>query len=77
MRKKVDARSLLVRQISSRVEWEQSMRRLISLGVSRFVEVGPGRVLTGLMKKIDKQAVVHYVEDGPSLEKFMQREGKG
>lgn len=77
VRKKEDARALLARQISSRVEWEKSMRRLISLGVSRFVEVGPGRVLTGLMKKIDKQAVVHYVEDGPSLEKFIKREGKG
>jgi [acyl-carrier-protein] S-malonyltransferase len=70
------ARALLSRQIYSRVEWEQSMRRLLSLGVSRFVEVGPGRVLTGLMKKIDKRAVVHYVEDGPSLEKFMKQERK-
>jgi [acyl-carrier-protein] S-malonyltransferase len=70
------ARTLLSRQIYSRVEWEQSMRRLLSLGVSRFVEVGPGRVLTGLMKKIDKRAVVHYVEDGPSLEKLVEQERK-
>lgn len=73
VKKKEVARDLLARQICSRVEWEQSMRRLISLGVERFIEVGPGRVLTGLMKKIDKEAVVHYVEDGPSLEKFAQR----
>jgi len=76
VRKKEAVRSLLARQINSRVEWEQSIRRLLSMGVSRFVEVGPGRVLTGLMKKIDKQAVVHYVEDGPSLEKLIQQEGK-
>lgn len=76
VRKKEAVRSLLARQINSRVEWEQSIRRLLDLGVSHFVEVGPGRVLTGLMKKIDKQAVVHYVEDGPSLEKLIQQEGK-
>jgi [acyl-carrier-protein] S-malonyltransferase len=70
------ARALLSRQIYSRVEWEQSMRRLLSLGVSSFVEVGPGRVLTGLMKKIDKRAGVHYVEDGPTLEKLIQQERK-
>jgi [acyl-carrier-protein] S-malonyltransferase len=49
---------------------------LAALGVGRFVEVGPGRVLTGLMKKIDKKAHVHYVEDGPSLEKFAALERK-
>ena len=76
VKKKGEVRSLLASQIYSRVEWEQSMRRLLSLGVERFVEVGPGRVLTGLMKKIDKKAVVHYVEDGPSLEKLAQTQGK-
>jgi len=76
VKKKDEMRSLLARQICSRVEWEQSMRRLLSLGVGRFIEVGPGRILTGLMKKIDKQAVVHYVEDGPSLEKLLQKQRK-
>lgn len=76
VKKKDEMRSLLARQLCSRVEWEQSMRRLLSLGVGRFIEVGPGRILTGLMKKIDKQAVVHYVEDGPSLEKLLQKQRK-
>jgi [acyl-carrier-protein] S-malonyltransferase len=76
VKKKDEVRSLLARQICSRVEWDQSMRRLLSLGVGRFIEVGPGRILTGLMKKIDKQAVVHYVEDGPSLKKLLQKQGK-
>ena len=58
------------------MEWEQSMRRLLSLGVGRFIEVGPGRTLTGLMKKIDKEAVVHSVEDGPTLKKLLQKQGK-
>ena len=76
VKKKDEMRNLLARQICSRVEWEQSMRRLLSLGVRRFIEVGPGRILKGFMKKIDKQAVVHYVEDGPSLEKLLQKQGK-
>jgi len=77
VKKKEQIRTLLAQQIYSRVEWEPSMRKLLSLGVSRFIEVGPGRVLTSLMKKIDKEAVVHYVEDGPSLEKLVQQGGKG
>jgi [acyl-carrier-protein] S-malonyltransferase len=77
VKKKAQVRALLARQIYSRVEWEPSMRRLLSQGVSRFIEVGPGRVLTSLMKKIDKESVVHYVEDGPSLEKLVQQEAKG
>jgi [acyl-carrier-protein] S-malonyltransferase len=77
VKKKEAVQTLLARQIYSRVEWEQSIHCLRSQGVERFIEVGPGRVLTGLMKKIDKNAVVHYVEDGPSLEKVTQlmREG--
>jgi [acyl-carrier-protein] S-malonyltransferase len=76
MESKEEVQNKLARQIYSRVEWEQSMRRLLSLGVASFVEVGPGRVLTGLMKKIDKKVDVHYVEDGPSLEKMIRKEGR-
>ncbi len=46
----------LIRQVSNPVLWEQSMRRFISDGYDMFVEVGPGNVLTGLLKKIDKQS---------------------
>jgi len=73
VRRKEELEQLLARQIHSRVEWEPSMRRLLALGVERFIEVGPGRVLSGLMKKIDNKAVCHYVEDAPSLEKFFGR----
>jgi len=72
VRRREALQQLLARQIHSRVEWEQSMRRLLELGVERFVEVGPGRVLTGLMKKIDNKAVCHYVEDAQSLEKLIE-----
>ncbi|HWR98647.1 MAG TPA: ACP S-malonyltransferase [Candidatus Methanoperedens sp.] len=77
VRRKEELEHLLARQIFSRVEWEQSMRRLLALGVERFIEVGPGRVLSGLMKKIDNKAVCHYVEDAASLEKFFGRAGEG
>ncbi|WP_199617887.1 ACP S-malonyltransferase [Paenibacillus alkalitolerans] len=50
-----DIRSLLVRQVFSPVLWEDSVRRLIELGVDTFVEFGPGTVLAGLIKKIDKE----------------------
>jgi [acyl-carrier-protein] S-malonyltransferase len=46
----------LIRQVSNPVLWEQSMRRFIADGYDMFVEVGPGNVLTGLLKKIDKQS---------------------
>ena len=76
VRRKDEIEQLLGRQIYSRVEWEASMRRLLALGVERFIEVGPGRVLAGLMKKIDNKAVCHYVEDVQSLEKLFGRTGK-
>ena len=47
--------------------WEASVRTLVDLGVSTFVEVGPGRVLTGLIKKTDRAARVLNVEDSDGL----------
>jgi [acyl-carrier-protein] S-malonyltransferase len=73
VRRKEEIQQLLARQIHSRVEWEQSMRWLLAHGAERFIEVGPGRVLTGLMKKIDNKAVCHYVEDAQSLEKLLEQ----
>lgn len=61
----------LVRQVSAPVRWEQVVRRLASEGVTNYVEVGPGTVLSGLVKKIDKAATVFNFaqpEDLPALE---------
>jgi [acyl-carrier-protein] S-malonyltransferase len=57
----------LVRQICSPVRWEAVVRRLISEGASTFIEVGPGGVLSGLIKRIDRTVDVMSVEDGNSL----------
>jgi [acyl-carrier-protein] S-malonyltransferase len=63
-------RDLLVRQVSSPVRWEDSMNRMIALGVERFVEIGPGRVLLGLLRRIDGTREMHHLEDLASLEQL-------
>ena len=59
----------LVRQVSSPVRWEDVMRRLASEGVRKYVEVGPGTVLCGLVRKIDREAAFANIEDPSGLEK--------
>ncbi|SMB93622.1 [Acyl-carrier-protein] S-malonyltransferase [Desulfonispora thiosulfatigenes DSM 11270] len=62
----------LIRQVSSSVKWEQSVRYLINKGVTTFIEIGSGKVLTGLIKKIDKSVNVHNVSDPTSLEQTLE-----
>jgi [acyl-carrier-protein] S-malonyltransferase len=62
-----EARDALVRQVSMPVRWEESMRLLLDEGVNTFVEVGPGRVLTGLMRQIERSVATLNVEDEKSL----------
>ena len=50
-----EIRELLVRQVVSPVLWEESMRYLLAAGYDQFYEVGPGRVLRGLLKRIDRK----------------------
>jgi len=61
----------LVDQVSGAVLWEQSVRHLLELGVDTFIECGPGKVLTGLVKKIAPDANLLRVEDKASLEKSL------
>jgi len=61
-------RDALVRQVSGTVRWQESVERLVREGVDTFVEVGPGTVLSGLVKKIDRGVRVFGVEDPASLE---------
>jgi [acyl-carrier-protein] S-malonyltransferase len=64
------SRDTLVRQVTGTVQWEQCVRGLIASGVHLFLEVGPGKVLTGLMRQIDRRQTCLNVEDGASLEKL-------
>ena len=63
------SRDALIRQVTGAVQWVKSMRALIALGVENFVEVGPGKVLCGLMRQIDRSRSCVNVEDEGSLEK--------
>jgi [acyl-carrier-protein] S-malonyltransferase len=63
-----DAIEALIRQVSSPVRWEDVVKRLVAEGVTRFVELGPGTVLAGLIKKIDRGVTVVSIEDEAGLE---------
>jgi [acyl-carrier-protein] S-malonyltransferase len=69
-------RDALIRQVTGAVRWEQSMRVLISRGVNNFVEVGPGKVLCGLMRQIDRTKNCMNVEDEDSLQKVINHFGQ-
>lgn len=57
----------LIRQVTSPVRWEDVVRRLVKEGVTHFLELGPGKVLTGLIKRIVPEATALYAEDPDSL----------
>lgn len=57
----------LERQVSQAVKWLQTIQRLSQEGVERFVEIGPGKVLTGLLRQIEKDAVYSNIENTQSL----------
>ena len=66
------SREALVRQVTGSVKWSESVQLLIARGIQTFVEVGPGKVLCGLMRQIDRSKKCVNVEDEPSLQKTME-----
>ncbi len=66
------ARDGLRRQVSRPVRWEESVRRLLAEGVTTFIEVGPGRVLSGLIRTMDRSVRTLAVEDPTSLEETLR-----
>jgi [acyl-carrier-protein] S-malonyltransferase len=66
-------RNALLRQVASPVRWVESVQRMIGMGVKRFVEIGPGAVLTGLIKRIDGNVETINVSDVPTLEAFLEK----
>jgi [acyl-carrier-protein] S-malonyltransferase len=65
-----DARRLLVQQLTSPVRWTQSVQAMVAAGITDFIEIGPGSVLTGLMKRIDKSVRAQSVGTTADVEKF-------
>jgi len=64
-------RNALLRQVVSPVRWVESVQRMIEMGVKRFVEIGPGSVLTGLIRRIDKNVETVNVNHAASLADFL------
>ena len=67
-----EIRSMLERQVTGSVRWTESIQKLIAMGHRNFLELGPGKVIAGLVAKIDKDATVHSVEDAASLNAFVE-----
>lgn len=61
----------LLAQLTNSIRWEESMKTMIEAGIEVFVEVGPGKILKGLMKRIDRSAEIYNVYDKDSLEKTL------
>lgn len=70
-----DVRRELIRQVYSPVRWEEIIERMVAGGVDTFIEVGPGKVLCGLIRKIARKAKVLNVEDPASLKKVLAHTG--
>jgi len=69
---KSQVKELLIKQVSSPVLWEDSIRKMLEDGVDTFVEIGPGKTLSGFVKKISKEARALNVEDIASLNKTLE-----
>lgn len=65
-------KDLLEKQVSSSVCWQQSVEKMIANGVDTFIEIGPGKTLTGFMRKIDKTAKVMNIETVADLDKVLE-----
>lgn len=65
-------KELLIKQIDHPVLWEDSVRKMLGCGITQFMEIGPGKVLTGLLRRIDKTATAFNIGDEESLKKTIE-----
>lgn len=70
-----EIRDALEKQVTGAVRWTESIRHLIAMGHTQFLELGPGKIIAGLVAKIDKSATVHSIEDLASLEAAVEALG--
>ena len=66
-------KDLLIRQVSSSVRWQQTIERLIADGADEFVEIGPGRSLSGFMRKINRDATTFNIDKMEDFENYVNR----
>ena len=66
-------RELLTRQVMEPVRFYDSIAKMQEAGVTEFIEIGPGKVLSGFLKKIDKSAVVYHVESVETLTALLEK----
>ncbi len=66
-------KELLAKQIYSSVRWQQSVERMIAEGVDTFVEIGPGRTLTGFLKKINKEVAAYNIETVEDMDTVLKQ----
>ena len=71
VRRGADARDTLIRQVTGAVRWVECIQHLARSGATHFLEVGPGKVLTGLNRQIDRNLTTANIEDPASLEKAL------
>ena len=69
---KVELKKLLINQIENRVRWRESVINMISKGVDRFIEIGPGKVLSGLIKRIDKSVKINTINSIKDLQELQK-----
>lgn len=72
---KEQVKPLLMQQVASSVRWQQSVEKMIADGVDTFVEIGPGKTVTGFMRKINKDVTTINIEKVEDLEKLSQLKG--
>lgn len=72
-----EIKGLLKRQVMSAVRFDESINTIKNMGVERFIEIGPGKTLTGFLKKIDKQLVALHIEDEKTLQETVQNLERG
>lgn len=65
------SRQALVQQVTGAVQWNRCMQKLIALGAQSYIEVGPGKVLCGLMRQIDRAQICTFVENEATLQKTL------
>lgn len=71
-----DVKPLLEKQVSSSVKWQQTIERMIADGVDTFIEIGPGKTLTGFMRKINREMKVYNIEKPEDMEKVLEVVGQ-